>query len=85
MNIEEQIKEMTVADAERWIEKFELLSSKGAKLIMIKNLLTQQREEAIRGFAKHIEDLVKEGRVLALVGEMPTGIAETFLKERNKE
>ena len=60
------------------------------------NLLKQQEQEirkeaykegekVVREFAQHIEDLVKEGRVLALAGEMPTSIAETYLKQKQEE
>lgn len=38
---------MTVKEVERWIEKMELLTSRGAKVIHVKHLLQQSAKEII--------------------------------------
>lgn len=46
----------TVEEVERWLEKLETLTSRGAKLVHVKNLLTQAKEEGIKEAWKTVEN-----------------------------
>lgn len=43
----QQKKEMTIGQAEKWLEKLETLTSKGAKLLHIKNLILEAHNNAL--------------------------------------
>ncbi len=51
----------------------------------LQTLLQESNRKAVTAFAEYIEASVATGKVLALVGEMPTSLAQTFLQQEEGE